>query len=87
MSSPLHIRLVDARRSADKAVSRLGDHERRPRAHDPTALPEDHLQAARILVRRELIGLVRRLDPVEMHNTAFDLRHRFLSDDDDVSFL
>ena len=33
-----------------------------------------------------VIGLVRRLDPVEMHNTAFDLRHRFLSDDD-VAFL
>ena len=28
----------------------------RPGAHDPTALPEDHLQATRILVRRRALG-------------------------------
>ena len=63
---PPCVRLIDARGRADEAVLRLGDHERWPRAHDPTTLLENHLEAARILVGGELAGPVRRLDPVEM---------------------
>ena len=51
---PSRIRLVDACRRADEAVLRLGDDEGRPCAHDPAALPEDHLEAAWVLVRGEL---------------------------------
>ena len=52
---PSCVRLIDARGRADEAVLRLGDHERWPRAHDPTTLLENHLEAARDPRRRRAL--------------------------------
>ena len=52
------VRGVDARRRADEAVPRLGDDERRPRAHDAGALAQDHLEPARVAVVRRARGRV-----------------------------
>ena len=85
-SGPLRVRLVDPRRGTDEPMARLGDDERRrPRAHDPTALLEDHLDAACVLRTGELARPGGRLNFVEMQDASFHLRDRLLSDDDDVS--
>ena len=69
-------------------MARPRDHERRPRAHDLGGLPQDHLDLARIaVVARELDGARRRLDLVEAHDPALDLRDGLLRDDDDVALL
>ena len=51
---PLGIRGVDTGGRADESVLRLRDHERRARADDLSALAQDHLDSARILIGSEL---------------------------------
>ena len=46
-------------------MSRFGDHERQPNAHDLDRLTQDRLDAARIEISRELAGSCGRLDVVE----------------------
>src|SRR5262249_8785333 len=84
---PLRVRRVDAGGGADKAVPRLGDHERRTRPHDLTRLAENHLHAPGIAAARELARAVGRLGPGELDDTPFHLRDRLLGDDEDIAGL
>jgi hypothetical protein len=82
------VRSVDAGRSADEPVRRLGDDERRPNAYDTFRLSEDDLDAARILfVARDFDRPLRRLDARERDDSPFGLRHDLLREDDDVALL
>ena len=81
------VRRVDSARRADEAVARLGDHERAARANDALRLAENDLDPPRIAVARELTRSGRRLDLVQAHDAALDLRDRLLRDDEHVAVL
>jgi hypothetical protein len=70
-------------------VLRLADHERRAYANDALRLPQDDLDATRSIAALacDLDRARRRLDPVQAHDAALDLRDRLLRDDDDVVVL
>ena len=68
-------------------MRRLGDDERRPRAHDALRFAEDDLEPARVLAARQLSRAIRRLHVVETYDAPLDLRDGLLRDDDDVAVL
>ena len=68
-------------------MARLGDDQRRSYPYDLTRFAEDHLDSAGIDAAGKLVRAIRRLDPGERDDAAFDLRDSLLSDDDDVVSL
>ncbi len=68
-------------------MPRLRDDQRRPDSHDTGGLTQDHLDAARVLVARNLASALRRFDIAETDDTSLRLRHDLLRDHDDVAVL
>ena len=80
--------MVDTGRRADEPVLGLGDHERPALADDALRLAQDHLDLARIaLARSDPDGCLGRLDPVEMDDAPFGLRHALLREHQYVAVL
>ena len=71
---------------ADEAVPRLGDHERRP-ARTIRRLAQDHLELARVVLRRELARRSHGSTSASAHDAALRLRDDLLRDHDDVAVL
>ena len=68
-------------------MASLRDHERGAGANEPRALPQDHLEPARVLAAGEVAGPRRRLDVVEASDASFRLRDDLVRDDDHVPVL
>jgi hypothetical protein len=69
-------------------VGRLGDHQRLAHAHHALRLPQDRLDAARVLiVAGDLARLLRGLDVVEADDAALRLGDGLLRENDDVAVL
>ena len=69
-------------------MPRLRDHERLAKADDSLGLPQDRLDAPRVLVLAgDLECALRWLDLVEANDTSLGLRDRLLREDDDVAVL
>ena len=82
------IRRVHARGCTHETVLRLRDHEALAGADDALRLAQDHLDVARVVLRRgELAGAFGRLDLVEPHDASLGLRDDLLRDDDHVAVL
>ena len=85
-TGPFCVGGVDAGRRTHEAMACPRDDERGAGAHDLRGLLQDHLHLARIALGAcELDRAWGRLDLVEQHDPALDLRHRLLGDDDDVT--
>jgi hypothetical protein len=68
-------------------VPRLGDHQRRARAHDADRLAQDRLEPPRILVSRKLARTLRRLELVQRDDAPLGLGDGLLRDHEHVTGL
>lgn len=86
-STLFDVRPIDPSVGTDKAARVLDDQYPRPYANDLSALPQYELDQSRVLLSTlpQVERLGRRLDALQIDETALGLRDDLLSQDDDVA--
>ena len=83
----LDVGAVDAGVRADETVVSFADKNIRAHAHDPAAFPADDFDQPGVLpdLLRKGTAHIRRLNRVELHDTAFRLRDDLLGDGQNIA--